>query len=259
PSTPSLNHRVVSGRGIEDVVPRPPEQDVVPGAADEGIVSLAPDEHVIALAAIHGQLDRAGGQSGSRHRVVAGQGVDLQLIVARLGAGEVDLGRQTLDVDAARVADDGHAVIPRGALDDDGVRLAVAGATARWAPQVEVDLGDVGAGQVVDGDGVGAAQGVDVDGFDAGGVHRHVADVAGQPQVAAVGRQLDFLGDGGAVEDHRVLAAPAIDGVAAVAGVPGEGVVAGAQEGHVVTLVANDQVVAGAANEDVVAGAAVLG
>ena len=31
------------------------------------------------------------------------------------------------------------------------------------AGQVEVDLGDVGSGQVVDGDGVGAAQGVEVD------------------------------------------------------------------------------------------------
>ena len=30
---------------------------------------------------------------------------------------------------------------------------------ARNAGQVEVDLGDVGAGQVVDGDGVGAAAG----------------------------------------------------------------------------------------------------
>ena len=34
---------------------------------------------------------------------------------------------------------------------------------AAGARQVEVDLGDVGAGQVVDGDGVGAAQGVEVD------------------------------------------------------------------------------------------------
>ena len=44
----------------------------------------------------------------------------------------------------------------------------------------------------------------------------------------AVGREVDILGDVGAVEEHRVGAALALDGVAAVAGVPDEGVVAGA-------------------------------
>src|SRR5262249_4207247 len=131
-STPSLNHRVVSGRGIEDVLPPTSEQDVVPGAADEGVVARAPDQHVVALAAIQGHLDCAGGQPGGAHLVIAGQAPDGQPVAARLGTGDVDLGCQTLDVDAARVADDGHAVIPRGAVDDDGVGLAVAGATARW-------------------------------------------------------------------------------------------------------------------------------
>ena len=42
------------------------------------------------------------------------------------------------------------------------------------------DLRDVGAGQVVDGDGVGAAEGGDVDLLDAVDVHGDVADVAGQ-------------------------------------------------------------------------------
>ena len=64
-------------------------------------------------------------------------------------------------------------VVAVGAVDDDGVGRAVAGAAA-GAGQVEVDLGDVGAGQVVDGDGVGAAQGVEVDRLDAVEVHRDV-------------------------------------------------------------------------------------
>ena len=58
---------------------------------------------------------------------------------------------------------------------------------------------------------------------------------------------------------HRVVAALALDGVAAVAGVPDEGVVAGAHEGHVVAAAAVDEVVARAADEDVVAVAAVQG
>ena len=51
---------------------------------------------------------------------------------------------------------------------------------------------------------------------------------------AAVGRDVDLLGDVGAVEQHRVGAGLALDGVAAVAGVPDERVVAGAQQGRVV-------------------------
>ena len=73
---------------------------------------------------------------------------------------------------------------------------------------------------------------------------------------AAVGREVDVLVDVGAVEEHRVDAALALDGVAAVAGVPDEGVVAGAHEGHVVAAAAVDDVVAVAADQDVVAVAA---
>ena len=74
---------------------------------------------------------------------------------------------------------------------------------------------------------------------------------------AAVGRDVDLLGDVGAVEEHRVVAGLALDGVAAVAGVPDERVVAGAQQRHVVAAAADDQVVAVAADQDVVAVAAV--
>ena len=105
--------------------------------------------------------------------------------------------------------------------------------------QVEVDLGDVGAGQVVDGDGVGAAEGVEVDLLDAVEVHGDVADVAGEPDPAAVGRDVDVLGDVGAVEQQRVGAGLALDGVAAVARVPDERVVAGAEKRHVVALAAD--------------------
>ena len=117
----------------------------------------------------------------------------------------------------------------------------------------------VGLGQVVDRDGVGAAQGVDIDGLDVVEVHRDVADVAGEHRPPAIGRDVDVLVDVGAVEQQRVVARAAVDGVAAVAGVPDEGVVARAERGHVVAAPADDGVVAGAAGDGVVAVAAVDG
>ena len=128
---------------------------------------------------------------------------------------------------------------PAGAVDDDGVGRPVALAAARRRRQVEVDLRDGGAGQVVDGDGVGAAQGVELDVLDAVEVHGDVGDVAGEPHAAAVGRDVDLLGDVGAVEQQRVGAGLALDDVAAVAGVPDEGVVAGAEQGGVVAAAAD--------------------
>ena len=60
------------------------------------------------------------------------------------------------------------------------VGRAVAGAAAGGAGRSRLTSVDVGAGQVVDGDGVGAAEGVEVDLLDAVEVHDDVADVAGE-------------------------------------------------------------------------------
>ena len=104
--------------------------------------------------------------------------------------------------------------------------------------------------------------------LDAVEVHGDVADVAEEPRPAAVGRDVDVLGDVGAVEQQRVGAGLALDDVAAVAGVPDERVVAGAEQGHVVAAAADHGVVAVAADQHVgalaaddgvVAGAAVDG
>ena len=62
--------------------------------------------------------------------------------------------------------------------------------------------------------------------------------------------------DVGAVEEHRVDAGLALDGVAAVARIPDERVVAGAQERDVVAAVAVDRVVAVAAEQGLDAPAA---
>ena len=69
-----------------------------------------------------------------------------------------------------------------------------------------------------------------------------------QPHPAAIGRDVDVLGDVGAVEQQRVGAGLALDDVAAVAGVPDERVVAGAEEGRVVAAAADHDVVAVAAD-----------
>ena len=77
-----------------------------------------------------------------------------------------------------------------------------------------------------------------------------------EEHAAAVGRDVDVLGDIGAKEEKGVEAVLTFDGVVAVARVPDEHVVARAQEGNVVAVVAEDEVVAVAADQDVVALAA---
>src|SRR5262249_36925822 len=155
--------------------------------------------------------------------------------------------------DPRRQAQNGHAglvpgntnhVVAVGAIDDDIVGRPVAGARARDARQVEVDLGDAGAGQVADGDLVDAALGGKVDALQAVEVHGDVGDVTGEADPGAVGLDVNLLRDGGAVELERVGPALALDRVVAVARVPHERVVAGAQPCRVVAGSADHHVVA---------------
>src|SRR5205807_734092 len=113
-------------------------------------------------------------------------------------------------------------VITVGGVEGHRVGLAVGGTVG---PEVDLDLFDVGSGEVVDGDVVGAAQRVDVERLHTMHVHGDVADVAEQPDTRAVGRDVDVLGNIGAVEKQRVVAGLPFDGVAAVARVPDEGII----------------------------------
>ena len=124
-------------------MPRPADQDVVARAAEERVVARTPDQHVVAVAAVRRELDRAGRQARGVHYVVAGQGVDNQAVVCRLGAGDMHPGSQTQNVSVAGVAGDRNSILTGGAVDDDGVGLAVAGAAAGRAREVEVHVGDV--------------------------------------------------------------------------------------------------------------------
>ena len=124
-------------------------------------------------------------------------------------------------------------------------------------PEIDVDRRHVGAAQVVDHDLVGAAEGLEVDGLDIVEVHGDVGDVAEEARMIAVRRDIDLLGDDRAVEQHRVGAVLAIDGVVVVARVPDEHVVAGAHESDIIAVAAVDQVVAAAADDQIVAEAAI--
>src|SRR5262249_14303789 len=116
--------------------------------------------------------------------------------------------------------------------------------------EVEVHCGDVGPGQVVDHDRVDPAEGVEGDRLDVIGVDRDVAHVAEELGVPiGQGRDVDLLVGGRAVEEERVVARLALDGVAAVARVPDEGIVAGAELGCVVAGATNYRVLALAAGE----------
>src|SRR5262249_23248014 len=119
-------------------------------------------------------------------------------------------------------------------VDDDGIGRAVAGGATDRSGQDQADPGHAGAGQVVDGHGVGAAEGVDGDGLDAAQVHGDAADVAGEPDARAVGREVEPLRGVRPVEHQPVQAGAAVDGVAAVARAPQEGVEARAADQVVV-------------------------
>ena len=150
--------------------------------------------------------------------------------------------------DARGVSADSDRVLAGGAVDDDR-RSAASPVTAQEAGEIDVHASDVGSGQVVDRDEVRPAEGVEVDPLDAGRVHGDVGLGAEEPEPVSVRRQVDLLGDVGAVEAHRVGTGLAFDRVAAVARIPDEGIVAGAQQGPVVASVAVERVVALAAEQ----------
>ena len=155
---------------------------------------------------------------------------------------------------------------PLVAVDDDRVGLR----RRRSLPpgvrgEVDVHLRDAGAREIVDGDRVGAAQGVEVDPLDAVEVHRDAADVAGEADPAAVGRDVDLLGDVGAVEGsvsspawpstvslpspgfQTNVSSPAPRSAVSLPRPPVIDVVAVAAEQTVVAVAAGDRVVARAA------------
>src|SRR5262249_35776597 len=198
---------------------------------------------------------RAGGTPAGFDHVGAAEAIDDQA-VGLVGMIDGHLRRKAVDDDLAADRSDGDGVIAASAVDGDAVDLAVADGPAERRGQVDGDLLDVRARELADVDGVGFAAGVEFDALDVVEVHGDVRDIAEEAHPLAIGRDVDGLGDVGAVEDERVGPAPAFDDVVAVARIPLEGVVAGAEEGGVVALVAVDEVVAVAADQTIRAAAA---
>src|SRR5262249_28452217 len=151
---------------------------VVAGAAGDEVVSPASEDEVVPGATVQDQPDPIRGQVGGVHLVVSAEGVQRQLVGRHLRAGDVHNGKRAHEGADARSVAQGHdlaEVVSVGAVDDDGVGLAVA--AARGAIEVQVDVNQVGCGQVVDGDGVEAVEGVEVHRLDAVEVQGDAAHV----------------------------------------------------------------------------------
>ena len=112
-------------------------------------------------------------------------------------------------------------------------------------------MGQVGRAEVVDGHRVDPAAGVEIDRLDVVEVHHDGADVAGEADPPAVGRDFELLVGVGPVERQAVGAGLALDRVAAVARVPDDRVVARPGEDRVVAPVGIDRVGAVAAQDPV--------
>ena len=193
-------------------------------------------------------LTEVRGEARGVDGVGARQRVDRERVVRGLRVGDAHRRGEAGHGRGAVAPCDLDRVRAGGAVDDDVIGRAVAGAVRA---EVDVHRGDAGSGQIVGDDRVGAAERVDGDVLDAVRVHDDVADVAEEPEPRAVRGQVDVLVRVRAVEDHRVRAVLALDGVAAVARIPDESVVSVAEQRDVAALVPVDRVVSGASDEDV--------
>ena len=160
------------------------------------------------------------------------------------------------DRDPAAVAEDLDHVIAVSGVHGE-VSASPSPVARRRGGEIDVDLSHIGPAEIADHDVVGAAECIEVDRLDVVEVHGDVGDVAEEVDAPAIGRDVDVLGDNGAVEQHGVEPGLAFKRVVVVTRVPDERVVACAHEGDVVTIPAVEQVVALAPEENVVTEAAV--
>ena len=94
----------------------------------------------------------AGADRGGVDDVVARQALNADGVERRLEPAHEDAGRQAGDQKVAARKRRRDDVVGGSPVDDDGVRLRIASAAADRAGEVGVDAGQVGAGQVVDGE-----------------------------------------------------------------------------------------------------------
>jgi hypothetical protein len=230
--------------------------EIVAVPANQRVVALASGDGVVAGAAVDSEADDRGRESRRIDVVVPATRADRQHVAGGVRTIDVHLLCKPGDRNRCAGTRDVDGVVARGAIDGHAIGRAVAHTTAGYSSEVDGDLRDTGTGEVANRDVIGAAEGREVDVFDAVEIHRDACDVTREPRTAAIGRDVDLLGDIGAVELERVGACAAFDHVAAVARVPDEGVVAGAELGKVIAAAAGDGVVAVAADQRIVAVAA---
>ncbi len=235
--------RVVAGSEEAAVVAAVAVDRVVTLAAEQQLGAVAAVDRVVPGAAVDRDLDQGCEPDRAGDRVVAVEPFDVQEVVRRLRVLDLHGRGQPGHVDRTCVGRDRDRVVAGGAVDGDRVGRAVAGSAADRRLEVELDVLDVGRGQVVHDRVVDAAERADIDPLGVVDVHGDVRDVAEELQAVAVGGEVEALRDSGAVEDQRVGAGFAFHLVAAVAGIPRERVVAGAEETGVVSAVAVDRVV----------------
>ena len=230
---------------------------VVAVAADQRVGALAADDGVVAGAAVDGELDDAG-RRASDATIVSLPPRPLTTRLSFAPSAPVTFtwaDRPTTDteVPAPKTL---MISSPWVALTFTVSICASPVGAADGRAEVDIHGLHIGAAQVADVHDVRAAERVDGRRLDVVHVHHDVADIAGEAQALAVRRHLEGLGDVRAVEQHRVGAVLALDGVVAVARIPLEHVVSRAKERGVAALVAVDEVVAVAADQPVVAVAA---
>ena len=169
----------------------------------------------------------------------------------RLEAGDRHVGKARHG-DHAVVVGDHDRIVAVGRVEDDRVRRR-----RRHPRSILTSLTSVWLRSFHDRDGVGAAHGLN---SIVSTLSRSIVTLAisrKRAGRAAIGRDVDVLGDVGAVEQSVSKPAWPVDRVVVVARVPDERVVAGAHQRDVVAIAAVDEVIAFAAGDRVVAQTAV--
>src|SRR6185295_7606731 len=194
------------GLGRADVQVQVAGVDVRPSAVRRdgeaiGAAAAVDERGVVAVAAFEDQRGSAGLRDGSGQDVVPAQAIDDEL-VGRLGVQHGGRRGQPYHRGRRAAAGELHRVVAAGAVDDDLVNGAIAGAAARGPSQVHVHLLHVSTTQIVNAHDVRAAQRIEVDALDAVQIHGHVGDVAREERALPVRLDIDLFGDVGAVEEH---------------------------------------------------------
>ena len=185
--------------------PGPPLRMSSPGAAEQRVVPVAAVDDVVAVAAVGRNWIASAARPEPMIDVVAGEAVDRELVLRRVGVGDVDDGRETGDADlAARTARGDHVVLG-GSVDDDLVGGPVV--DPPWPPARSVWISVRSVPETSLTVAVGAAERVEVDLLDAGQIHRDVPTSRMNRIRRPLADTSNCLGDVRAVERHRVVAA----------------------------------------------------